>query len=153
MAGREPKIDNDLFFACSVIEYIGRETKNRRVDVVRQLGEKEIERLIDLADVLHCEPIENTAEDLIEKRGITAGGFDNVGECKYNLPTVFDIAKVYKRLIVSIAEIQKLPPTAALFAAYSSPIGAKIDDYNCSMYFENPQYIYESYIAGEPLKD
>ena len=149
----EPQLENDLFFVCSVIEYIGRETKNRRADVVRLLGEKEIAKLVDLADVFHCEPIENTARDLIEKHGITRGGFDNAGECKYNLPTVFDIAKVYKRLIFSVTQAKGLPPVAALIEAYSSPISGKIDDYNSSMYFENPQYIYESYVAGEPLKD
>lgn len=153
MEGRESKLENDLFFVCSVIERIGRETKNRRVDVARMLGEKEIARLVDLADVYHCEPIENAARDLIEKRGITGGGFDNAGECEYNLPTVFDIAKVYKRLIFSIIQADGLPPAAALMEAYSSPICGKIDDYNCSMYFENPQYIYASYLAGEPLKE
>jgi hypothetical protein len=153
MEGRESKLENDLFFVCSLIEYIGRETKNRRADVVRLLGEKEIARLADLADVFHCEPLENTASDLIEKYGITRGDFDNAGECKYNLPTVFDIAKVYKRLIFSVARTDGVPPVTALAAAYSSPISGKIDDYNSSMYFENPQYIYESYVAGEPLKD
>jgi len=153
MEGRESKLENDLFFVCSLIERIGRETKNRRADVVRLLGEKEIARLVDLADVLHCEPVENTARDLIEKYGITRGDFDNAGECKYNLPTVFDIAKVYKRLIFSVAQAEGAPPAAALMAAYSSPISGKIDDYNSSMYFESPQYIYESYVAGEPLKD
>jgi hypothetical protein len=153
MAGRESKLENDLFFACSLIEHIGRATKNRRVDVVRTLGEKELARLIELADVFHCEPLENTARELIQKYGITAGVFDNAGECKYNLPTVFDIAKVYKRLIFAVANAGELSPVSALFAAYSSPISGKIDDYNCSMYFENPQYIYESYVAGEPLKE
>ena len=153
MTGRESKLENDLFFVCSLIEHIGRETKNRRVDVVRTLGEKEITRLVDLADVLHCEPVENTARDLIEKYGITRGAFDNAGECKYNLPTVFDIAKVYKRLIFSVTETSEPSPAAALMAVYSSPISGKIDDYNSSMYFENPQYVYESYVAGEPLKD
>ncbi len=153
MDGRESKLENDLFFVCSLIEYIGRETKNRRVDVARALGEKEIARLLDLADVFHCEPIESTAGDLIGKYGIARGAFDNAGECKYRLPTVFDIAKVYKRLIFSIIQAGGPPPVAALMAAYSSPISGKIDDYNSSMYFENPQYIYESYVAGEPLKD
>ncbi|MDR2694107.1 MAG: hypothetical protein LBB74_07825 [Chitinispirillales bacterium] len=153
MTGRESKLENDMFFVCSLIEHIGRGTKNRRVDVVRQLGEKEIERLVELADVFHCEPLENTAGDLTEKYGITVGAFDNAGECEYNLPTVFDIAKVYKRLAFSVAKTRGMPPAAALIAAYSSPISGKIDDYNSSMYFENPRYIYESYIAGEPLKE
>lgn len=32
--GRESAKDNDLFFTCSLIEYIARKTKNRRKDVV-----------------------------------------------------------------------------------------------------------------------
>lgn len=151
MVGRESKLENDLFFVCAVIEHIARATKNRRVVVVQKLGEAEVARILDLADVLHCEPVENTATDLIEKYNIVADGFDNVRDCKYNVPTVFDIAKVYKRLIFAVAESQGIAPVAALVAVYTSWISDKIDDYNSSMYFENPQYLYESYVAGEPL--
>ena len=35
------KEKNDYFYVCSLIEYIARETKNRRGIVVRALGEKE----------------------------------------------------------------------------------------------------------------
>ena len=33
--GRESAKDNNLFFTCSLIEYIARKTKNRRKDVVQ----------------------------------------------------------------------------------------------------------------------
>ena len=36
--GREPQKDNDLFFTCSLIDYIARKTKNTRRDVVNALG-------------------------------------------------------------------------------------------------------------------
>ena len=36
--GRESQKDNDLFFTCSLIEYISRKTKNIRADVVNALG-------------------------------------------------------------------------------------------------------------------
>ena len=36
-AGREAKADNDLFYTCSLIEYIARKTKNHRTDVVAKL--------------------------------------------------------------------------------------------------------------------
>ncbi|MDR1069962.1 MAG: hypothetical protein LBL37_04170 [Gracilibacteraceae bacterium] len=151
-SGREPKLDNDLFFVCSVIEYIGRATKNRRADVVNALGKDVLARYLELADVYHCEPIENTAADLIEKRGVAAGGFDNTaGESA--VPTVFDIAKVYKRLIVSVAKGSGSPPIDALVSVYTSWISDKISDYRCSMYYENPEYLYLSYLEGEPLKD
>lgn len=34
MIGRESKKDNDLFYTCSLIEYIARKTKNKRADIV-----------------------------------------------------------------------------------------------------------------------
>lgn len=153
MQGREPKLENDLFFVCSVIEYIGRKTKNTRAAVVEKLGGKEIARLLELADVLHCEPVENTGDGLIEKYRIADGDFDNVAACKYRIPAVFDIAKVYKRLIVSVSEAKGISIADALREVYGSWISPKIDDYNSSMYFENPQYLFESYRAGKPLED
>ena len=153
MTGREDKRDNDLFFVCSVIEYIGRKTKNSRCDAVRQLGNKEIVRLWELADVLHCMPIEHIGDELIEKCQIAEGSFDNVAECEHNVPTHFDIAKVYKRLIVAVSDAKGIPPVDALQEVYASWISRKIDDYNSSMYFENPEYLFESYKAGEPIRD
>lgn len=40
--GREDKKDNDLFYTCSLIDYISRKTKNIRADVVNQLGRKRL---------------------------------------------------------------------------------------------------------------
>ena len=77
MTGREPKLDNDLFFVCSLIEHIGRATKNRRADVVSALGKDTLARYLELADVYHCEPIENTASNLIETHGIVTGVFNS----------------------------------------------------------------------------
>lgn len=38
--GRESTKDNNLFFTCSLIDYIARMTKNRRKDVVNALNKK-----------------------------------------------------------------------------------------------------------------
>ena len=51
------KNNNDLFYTCSLIEYIGRTIQRSRREVVDKLGEKEIERIYDYADVFNCEPI------------------------------------------------------------------------------------------------
>ena len=40
MIGREDPKENDLFFTCSLIDYIARKTKNKRADVVKCPGEK-----------------------------------------------------------------------------------------------------------------
>ena len=39
MTGREDSKANDLFYTCSLIDYIARKTKNRRKDIVDALGE------------------------------------------------------------------------------------------------------------------
>ena len=49
--------ENDLFYVCSLIEYIGRERKLRRADVVSALGEDSIRRIYRYADTFHCEQI------------------------------------------------------------------------------------------------
>lgn len=149
--GREDKHANDLFYVCSVIEHTARKTKNKRGELVQKLGETELARLLHLADVLHCEPLETTANDLIQRCNIPNGIFDNIAACKYTVPTCFDIAKVYKRLIISVARDSNLTLIDALQQVYTSWISPKIDDYNSSLYYENPDYLFKSYIAGKPI--
>lgn len=43
--GRESKKDNDLFYTCSLIDYIARKTKNTRIDIVNSLGNKTLKNL------------------------------------------------------------------------------------------------------------
>ena len=49
------KYDNDLFFTCSLIEFIGRKKKLVCTDVVKYLGEDKVQRIYSYADVFHCE--------------------------------------------------------------------------------------------------
>ena len=81
--GREDKKDNDLFYTCSLIDYISRKTKNIRADVVNQLGRKRLEKIYDLADVYHCDNIDQVSEYFIAEAHIPTGRFDNFKECKY----------------------------------------------------------------------
>lgn len=149
--GREPRKDNDLFYTCSLIDYIARKTKNVRSEVVNKLGKERLEKIYDLADVYHCDNIANVCDEFIEEAHITEGSFDNVGECGYAIPTYWDIGKVYKRLIKKVAEEENIPVVDALINVYNSFISPKIDDYNSSVYYENPSYIYESYREGKVL--
>ena len=104
--GREPKKDHDLFYVCGLIDYIARKTKNKRSYVVNQLGKKRLEKIYDLADMYHCDNIDQVSEEFINEASIRDGSFDNVGECKYSIPSHWDIGKVYKRLIIRVAEAE-----------------------------------------------
>ena len=96
MIGREEKKSNDLFYTCSLIDYIARKTKNRRKDIVDALGEERITKIYHLADVYHSENIDQVSDDFIEDAKITEGTFDSVARTKYALPSHWDIGKVFK---------------------------------------------------------
>ena len=91
--GRESAKDNDLFFTCSLIDYIARKTKNTRAEVVNILGKKQLEKIYDLADVYHSDNIDRVSEDFITEAGLKTGNFDNVSACQYSIPTHWDIGK------------------------------------------------------------
>ena len=149
--GRESKKDNDLFYTCSLIDYIARKTKNTRADVVNKLGKQRIDKIYDLADIYHCDNIDRISDDFIEEAGIKEGNFDNVGDCKYSIPSYWDIGKVYKRLIKQVAEDEKIDVVDALVQVYRSFLSNKIDDYNSSVYYENPSYLFECYKQNKML--
>ena len=143
--GREESKDNDLFYTCGLIDYIARKTENLRSDVVNFLGKERLENIYDLADVYHCDNIERVSDDFIEEAQIGNGDFDNVGQCRYRIPSHWDIAKVYKRLIKQVSVDENIHVIDALMKVYNSFISPQIDDYNSSVYYENPSYIYECY--------
>lgn len=149
--GREPQKDNDLFFTCGLIEYIARKTKNIRSEVVNKLGKDRISKIYELADVYHCDNIDKVSSEFIEDAGITLGEIDNIADCGYAIPSHWDIGKVYKRLIKMVAEYEKIEVIDALMEVYNSFISPKIDDYNSSVYYENPNYIFECYKEKEML--
>lgn len=144
-AGRETQKDNDLFFTCGLIDYISRKTKNTRADVVNQLGKDNIYKIYNLADVYHCDNINRVSDDFIEAAHVKMGNFDNVADCGYAVPSHWDIGKVYKRLIKMVVEDEQIDVIDALIEVYNSFISPKIDDYNSSFYYENPNYIFECY--------
>ena len=147
MIGESQK-ENDLFYTCSLIEYISRKTKNTKKVIVEKLKKENIEKIYELADVYHCENIEKVANEFIEKANIKLGTYDNISECKYDVPTYWDIGKVYKRLIIMVNKDES-KYVETLIEVLSSWIIEKIDNYNSNMYYENPGYIYECYKSAK----
>ena len=146
----EPQEENDLFFVCSVIEYISRKTKNTKKIIIEKLGKENIKKIYELAEIYHSENIDKVADEFIEKCDIVNGEYDITENCKYRVPTFWEIGKVYQRLILKINN-NKNDYIETLINVLSSWIIEKIDDYNSSMYYENPDYIYECYIEGKIL--
>lgn len=141
---------NDLFFVCSFIEYIARKTNNKKSYIVKKTGKELLQKIYNLAEVYHSENIEKVSDEIIEQSKIEPGNYDIIGNCKYNIPTYWDIGKVYKRLILMVNNDEN-EYINTLYSVLSSWIIEKIDNYNSSMYYENPDYIYECYKEGKVI--
>ena len=146
----EPQNENDLFFVCSFIEYIARKTNNKKSYIVKKIGKELLQKIYNLAEVYHSENIEKVSDEIIEQSKIERGNYDIIGNCKYNIPTYWDIGKVYKRLILMVNNDEN-EYINTLYSVLSSWIIEKIDNYNSSMYYENPDYIYECYKEGKVI--
>lgn len=142
------KNNSALFYTCSLIEYIGRERKLKRADVVRSLGENTIRRIYRFADVFHCEPIEKTADDFISHLNIPEGSFDNVAACRYTVPDHWSIGEVYERLIEDVSDDKEETLIHCLIEVYTSWIDDVISNYNTDFYYQSRDYIKECYREG-----
>ena len=142
------KNNSNLFFVCSLIEYIARGTKNKRHDVVGQLGD-DISRIYKYADVFHCEPIEKVADDFIQKDNISDGNYDNLSKCKYTIPDYWDIGEVFGRLIEDCYEEEKV--INGIKEVYASWMAEKILNFNSDLYYQSREYLAVCYKEGKLL--
>lgn len=142
------KNDYDLFFTCSLIEFIGRERKLTRGEVVKYIGKDNLKRIYKYADTLHCEPIEKVADDYIEMCNIPTGAYDNVKKCKYEVPDYWTIGDVYGRLI---EDVEKNSVIDTLIEVYQSWISDAISNYNSDFFYQSREYICKCYEENEIL--
>ena len=142
------KNDNNLFYTCSLIEYIGRVTKNKRKDLVVYL-KPDIGRIYNYADVFHCEPIEKVADDFIERNNVPTGDYDNMKTSKYEVPDYWDIGEVFERLIEDISD-EKISADI-IIEVFSSWLAEKILNFNSDLYYQPRDYLAECYREGKIL--
>ena len=134
--------DYALFYTCSLIEYIGRVTKNKRKELVTYL-ESDIERIYNHADVFHCEPIEKAADEFIKKNAIPTGNYDNVSDAKYEVPSYWVIGEVFERLIEDVSEEESRKDVIG--EVFSSWLAEKILNFDSDLYYQPRDYLAECY--------
>lgn len=143
------KNNNDLFYVCSLIEYIGRQMHQKRGDVVNSLGRDCVERIYRFAGVFHCDPIAKVATEFIEQQNISQGEFDNIQTCRYTVPDYWTMGEVYARLIEDICGEEESKVISALFQVYDSWISDALSNYNTDFYYQSRDYIYECFCEGQ----
>lgn len=142
------KEQDNLFYFCTLVEFIARKTKNSRRTVISNFSKQSIERQLRLAEVNHCLSFEQVSDELIEEFSIPTGDCDSVGECRYVVPSESAIGRVYQRLILS-TEKGDIPQTT--IDVFSSFISDEISNFNSNVYYSNPSYLLCSYMEGKLL--
>lgn len=147
----EPIVENDLFFICFLIEKVSRHTHQRNAYVVNKLGYDNLYHLTSVANVLLCENSDQVVSDVIEEYGLEQGDFhiENVNrELCTNIPTEFDMGKVYTRLIMDTLYPDE-DYIAGILRIYNDEICRTLDDYNNGSYYEPSYVIACAYKNGE----
>ena len=140
------KIKNDLFYVCSLVEYVGRKTDNKRGDIVAAMGDDCLKHRLEYANLNHCLTFKRVSDELIADCKIKNGDYDTIMNCNYSIPTETSIERVYSTLIESEmgcfdAPIVTLADMLAPFKnVFTSFIIDEISDFANRVYFENPSY-------------
>ena len=143
------KQKDDIYYVCSLIEFIARKTKNHRQDVIRHFSKADVERQLRLAEVNHCLSFEQVADELIEDYWVSDGDFDTVKECLYDVPSFLSIGMLYQELVLSTMKNEDA--AQGIIDVFSSFISDEISDFNSNVYYTNPDYLRCSYLEGKML--
>ena len=146
----EQVTENDLYFLCYMIERVARKLHQKNKYVVNSISKDEWERLISLANVLHCENPMKIEDEWIEIYGLEAGDFD-ITMVDHGLveeiPSEIQMGKVYMRLILSTLQPEE-DYIDGMIRVYNDEICDIIDNYNSSAYYEPSYVITKAYNQG-----
>ena len=146
----EEIIRDDVKFICYMIERVARRLHQKNSYVVNKLGRENLNHLISVANVLHCKNPLDVEDEWIDEYRLEEGNLD-ITDVDYDLvdtiPTALQIGKVYERLIHDTA-MSNETEVEGIIRVYNDEICEKIDNYNCSAYYEPSYVIARAYYQG-----
>ena len=117
---------NDIYYTASLLEYLARETKNRRSVIAQILGITGIASIYTYADMHHCLPFEQVAA-LFKATDSTPPKHTRIG-------------KAYANLVCDIQPDPEQYP-ASLYDICCSKISEWMTDYRSAFYYSPRDYI------------
>lgn len=142
----DDKTKDDIFYICTLIEFISRKTKNHRNDVISRLSQENLEHELKVAQVNHCLSFDQVADEWISKYGVVNGDFDTESTCRYTVPSVTAIGRVYQQLVLSNVNTNTI--IQSIISVFNSFISDAISNFNSSLYYSSPDYLRCSYEQG-----
>lgn len=140
------KLKDDIYFVCTMVEFVARATNNRRKDVIAKMSKKSIVHELKVAEVNHCLSMEQISDEWIEQYKIENGKYNTTDKCRYAVPPVTSIGRVYQQLVLATAEENDV--AQAIIDVFTSFISDEISDFNTNVYYSNSDYLKCSYEAG-----
>ena len=141
---------DDVKFICYMIECVARRLHQKNSYVVNKIGKENLNHLISVANVLHCKNPLDVEDEWIDEYRLEEGNLD-ITDVDYDLvdtiPTALQIGKVYERLIHDTA-MSNETEVEGIIRVYNDEICEKIDNYNCSAYYEPSYVIARAYYQG-----
>ena len=142
----DEKRKDDIYYVCTMIEFVARATKNRRKDVIARLSKRNIEHQLKVAEVNHCLSFEQVSDEWIEQYEIKTGNANEIDNCRYAIPSATSIGRVYQQLVLAIMKGEDV--AQAIMDVFTSFISDEISNFNTNVYYSNPDYLRCSYEAG-----
>lgn len=133
-----------------MIERVARRLHQKNKYIVNQIGKKEFEHLISIANVLHAMNPVSVEDQWIEDYLLKEGSFDITKvdrELVEKIPSPIQMGKVYQRLISDTLQPGETE-VSGILRVYNNSICDVIDNYNCSAYYEPSYVIARAYQDG-----
>ena len=141
---------DDVKFICYMIERVARRLHQKNSYVVNKIGKENLNHLISVANVLHSKNPLDVEDEWISEHQLVEGNED-VTDVDYTLvdrvPTPLQMGKVYRRLILDTLQPNETE-VEGIIRVYNNEICDKIDNYNCSAYYEPSYVIARAYNQG-----
>ena len=141
---------DDVKFICYMIERVARRLHRKNSYVVNKIGKENLNHLISVANVLHSKNPLDVEDEWISEYQLVEGNED-VTDVDYTLvdrvPTPLQMGKVYRRLILDTLQPNETE-VEGIIRVYNNEICDKIDNYNCSAYYEPSYVIARAYYQG-----
>ena len=142
-----PTKDN-VFFFCYLVELLMRHTLNSKPEIIKHMSRDYVLNILENEECYHVLPKERLICEQVEELKILKGRFNPVDKALYRVPPVTAMARLYAKLIFMMDG----DVVDNIFKVFSSDICNFIDDYNSSLYYENPEYIKECILVGEIIR-
>ena len=123
---------NDVYFICYMIERVARKLHQRNKYVVNEIGKKNLEHLISVANVLHAENPLAVEDDWIEEYDLAEGNVDVTAvdpELVTTIPSAIQMGKVYQRVIYDTM-LPGESEVEGIIRVYNDEICDVIDNYH-----------------------